>query len=104
MPSVIKHWNDPNNAVTLNGIPVRREKSIWLDSYQTWLPVLPQSMHFCFRDMSVPRGTTLFCTCGSPAIVVGYEAYRKYNSYLGAEVIACHHFIQYGQHSDGSHE
>lgn len=104
MPTIIKHFNDPNNAVTLSGHQVRREKSIWLPSHSSWLPVLQTSMHFCFRDPTVPRGTTLFCTCGSAAIVVGYEAYHKYSSYIGSEVITCHHFIQYGVHSDGSHE
>ena len=104
MPQVIKHWNDPNNAITLRGVPVRREKEIFLRSHQATLPVLPTSMHFCFVDTTVPRGTTLFCTCGSPAIVVGYEAYKRYQSYMGSEVIACHSFVQYGIHNDGSHE
>lgn len=104
MPQIIKHWNDPNNAITLNGLPVRREKEIYLRSYERSLPVLPQSMHFCFVDTTVPRGSTLFCTCGSPATVVGYHAYQRLQSFMGSEVIACHYLIQYGVHSDGSHE
>lgn len=104
MAQVIKHWNDPNNAITLNGLPVRREKEIFLRSRQARIPTLPQSMHFCFVDTTVPRGTTLFCTCGSPAVIVGYEAYKNMNSYIGSEVIACHYLVQYGVHSDGSHE
>ena len=104
MPQVIKHFNDPNNAVTLGGVRVRREKEIFLRSRQSHLPVLQTSMHFCFVDTSVPRGTTLFCTCGAPAVIVGYGAYKRYQSYIGNEVIACHNFIQYGVHADGSHE
>ena len=102
--NVIKHHNDPKHAVTLHGDNVERQVQIFLPSYRAWLPVLQTSMHFCFRDPSVPRGTTLFCTCGSPAIIVGFEAYKKYNAYMGMEVISCHYFIQYGVHSDGSHE
>lgn len=105
MPNnIIRKHNDPNNAITLGGITVRREEKIFLPSYKQWFPVLPTSMHFCFRDASHPRGSTLFCTCGAPAIIVGFEAYNKHSSYIGNEVIACHSFIQYGRHADGSHE
>lgn len=101
---VIRNHNDPNHARTLGGRDVYREKEIYLPSYHSNLPVLQTSMHFCFRDASQPRGSTLFCTCGSPAIVVGYEGYKMYQSFIGNEVISCLHFIQYGRHSDGSHE
>jgi len=102
--NLIRSHNDPKNAITLGGQHVHREDRIFLPSHNSNLPVLQTSMHFCFRDASVPRGTTLFCTCGSPAIVVGFEGYKKYQSFIGNEVIACHYFIQYGVHSDGSHE
>lgn len=101
---VIRHAGDPNHARTLAGKEVQREKEIYLPSHKAILPVLQTSMHFCFRDASQPRGSTLFCTCGAPAIVCGYEAYGKYQSFIGNEVIACLSFIQYGVHSDGSHE
>lgn len=101
---VIRNSGDPNHAKTLGGIPVQREKELFLKSYQQWFPILQTSMHFCFRDASQPRGSTLFCTCGAPAVIVGYEAYKKYQSFIGNEVIVCHHFIQYGRHADGSHE
>lgn len=102
--AVIKHWNDPNNAITLGGMHVRREKEIWVPTHDAWIPCLPTSMHFCFRDESVPRGSTLFCTCGSFAEIVGYHVYNRFSSFMGNEVIACHNFIQSGVHADGSHE
>lgn len=101
---VIRNTGDPNVARTLAGMRVERQKEIYLPSHRAVLPVLQTSMHFCFRDASQPRGSTLFCTCGAPAVVVGYEAYKKYQSYMGNEVITCLFFIQYGRHSDGSHE
>jgi hypothetical protein len=104
MPQVIRNTGDPNHARTLNGKPVQREKELWLPTYQSYIPVLQTSMHFCYRDPSVPRGTTLFCTCGAIAVVVGYEAYRHLQSYMGNEVIVCLNYIQYKTHSDGSHE
>jgi hypothetical protein len=102
--NIIRTHNDAHNAITLNGRPVRREKEIYLPSHQAVIPVLQTSMHFCFRDDSMPRGTTLFCTCGSFATVVGYNAYKHLNAYIGNEAIACHSYIQTNQHSDGSHE
>lgn len=104
MPQIIRRHNDANNAITLGGKRVQREKEIYLPSHKQWFPVLQTSMHFCFRDASQPRGSTLFCTCGAPGIIVGFEAYKKYQSFLANEVIVCHHFIQFGRHSDGSHE
>ena len=104
MSKIIRNHNDPSHAITLNGVPVQREKEIYLPSHQAILPVLQTSMHFCFRDPSIPRGTTLFCTCGSFAVVAGYESYKSLNAYIGNEVIVCHNYIQFGSHSDGSHE
>ena len=104
MPSIIKHHNDPNFAVTLGGDRVTRQDEIYLPSHKQWYKVLQTSMHFCFRDPSVPRGTTLFCTCGAPAGVFDYSAYKDWNSYVGNQVIACHNFMQFRIHADGSHE
>jgi len=104
MGNVIKHWNDPKNAVTLSGHHVHREERMFIPTHSQWFPILQTSMHFCYRDPTVPRGSTLMCTCGSSAGIFGYEAYKKYNSYVGNEVVACTEFIQQGHHSDGSHE
>jgi hypothetical protein len=104
MPKVIRNFNSANEAITLDGKRVQREREIYLPSHHAVLPVLQTSMHFCFRDASHARGSTLFCTCGASGVVVGYEAYKKYQSYIGSEVIVCHNFIMYGVHSDGSHE
>jgi len=105
MPNnIIKHHNDPKWAYTVFGDRVERKDSIFLPSDNRWYPVLQTSMHFCFRDPTNPRGTTLFCTCGAPAAVFGFEAYRHWNSYIGNEVIGCTSFLQYKIHADGSHE
>jgi hypothetical protein len=102
--NIIKHHNDPKFAYTLKGDRVERQTEIFLPTDKQWYPVLQTSMHFCFRDPTNPRGTTLFCTCGGVAAVFGYEAYKNWNAFIGNEVIACHNFIQYRMHSDGSHE
>ncbi len=104
MPKIIRNHNDPNHATTLNGRYVQREKEIYLPSHNASIPVLQTSMHFCFYDPTLPRGTTLFCTCGAVAGVFGFEGYKRWTSWIGNEVIACYNFIQFGVHSDGSHE
>lgn len=104
MPNVIKHWNDPRHAVTLSGHTVERQEAIYLKTHERAYQTLPTSMHFVYRDPTVVRGSTLLCTCGAPAGVFGFEAYRKWSSYIASDIIACTHFIQYGVHSDGSHE
>lgn len=101
--NIIRSHNDPNKATTLRGVEVQREKEIFLPSYRQTFPVLQTSMHFCFYD-ATSFGTSLFCTCGAPGIIVGYHAYGRFNSYVGNEVIACYSLIQFGFHSDGSHE
>src|SRR5689334_14717883 len=101
---IIRSHNDPKHAITLNGKYVQREKEIYLPSHHAVLPVLQTSMHFCFRDASQPSGSTLFCTCGAMGVVIGFEGYKHLASWIGNEVISCHHYIQYGVHADGSHE
>ena len=104
MPTIVRNHNDPYKAITLGGRDVRRQDQIFLPSYNQWFPVLQTSMHFCFRDGTVARGTTLFCTCGSFAEIVGYHAYKDLNSFIGNEVVVCHSYIQTRRHADGSHE
>lgn len=105
MPQVIRNTGDPRNTVTIDGGIVHREERIFLSSHHQWYPVLHTSMHFCYKDPIIRSGkSTIWCTCGSFAGIFGYEGYKKYNSFIGVEVVACNHFIQYGVHSDGSHE
>ena len=104
MANVIKHWNDPNHAVTLSGHQVVRQEAIYLNSHERAYQVLPTSMHFVYHDPTVSRGSTLLCTCGSSAGVFGYEGYKRWSSFIATEIIACSEFIQQGKHADGSHE
>jgi hypothetical protein len=107
MTSVIRNHNDPNFAITWSGQRVNREKSIYLPSHSRSYYCLNTSMHFVFRDPSEnpkARSSTLFCTCGSPAGVFDYAAYRRFQSSNQGEAIACIELIQQGRHADFSHE
>ncbi len=107
MTTVIRNHNDPNHAITLNNEWVNRQDEIYLPSYHKSFPCLQTSMHFVFRDPAEHKrmmSSTLFCTCGSPAAIFDYLAYRKWKSKNEGEMIACIEFIQQGVHADGSHE
>lgn len=101
MPNVIRHYGDLKNTRNLQGEEVQRQEYLFLKSYKQWLPCLNTDTHFVYKSNRL--GSSTLCTCGSPAVVMGYDAYKKYQSYMGNEVIMCHHFFQYGTHSDGSH-
>ena len=105
MANVIRNWNSPNEATTLSGHKVKREQAIYLKSHEAAYPCLPTYLHFCYKDPTIHRGSTILCTCGAAAGVFGREAYKKWTSInYGNEVIACTEFIQQGKHGDNSHE
>lgn len=105
MANVIRNWNSPNEAITLSGHKVHRENAIYLKSHEAAYAVLPTAMHFCYKDPTVIRGSTLLCTCGAPAGVFGRVAYKGLTSVnYGNEVIACTSYIQNRVHADGAHE
>jgi hypothetical protein len=104
MANVIKHWNDPKTAITLSGHRVIRQEALYLKSHERAYQVLQTSLHFVYHDPTVLRGSTLLCTCGASAGVFGFEAYKRWSSFIATEIIACTHFIQYGIHADRSHE
>lgn len=106
MSHIIKHFNDPNHAQSVTGEWISRSREIYLPSHHRAYPCLPTSMHFVFREpnMEGRRGSTLFCTCGSPAGVFEWTAYRRWTSINIGTAVACVEFIQQGKHADGSHE
>jgi len=104
MANVIRNWNSPKSATTISGHIVTKQPALYLKSHERAYQTLPTAMHFVYYDPTVPRGSTLLCTCGSSAGVFGYEGYKRWSSFIATEIVACHNFIQYGVHADGSHE
>lgn len=107
MPNIVRSWNSSKVATLQSGHQVERQERLYLKSHQEWYDCLPTEMHFCFFDpRSVTRkGSTIYCTCGSPAGVFGRDGYRQFTEVnYGVNVIACTSLIQTGVHADGSHE
>lgn len=101
-PKVIHQYGRPYKAKTLSGKWVERQDQIYVPSHREVYPVLDYDTHFIYRD-GENLGSTLLCTCGSPAGVIGYEGYKRFASYRGMNVIACIYYTNHGHHADGSH-
>lgn len=98
-PTIIKHAGQVNEAM-VNGRVMKRFSLIFIPTIGT-VKAAPTDNHFVFRDERV-IGWTLFCTCGSPAIVL---ADRKVLDSLGSsdrELLVCFHQAMRRRHADGS--
>lgn len=103
-PKVIRHYG------TLNWVEVegqrieRQEKILMFDRGEgatpVWVKCTPYDNHFIYK-YTKRKGWTTFCTCGSPAVVVNYDAYKQYGSQQGALLVCYWHTVN-GRHADGS--
>lgn len=112
--SIIKRYLSPNSAVTGEGHTVRREDRIFLrdpSQYIRWVACAPYDNHFIYKDPEYEKGTigksAIMCTCGSMAVIVGYNAYKKdaspaTDSGNPGELLVCLMHAQTGRHADGS--
>lgn len=101
MPNVVRNIGDLKHTKNVDGRDVYRQDEIFLSSYGYHVRCLNTDNHFVYKSNKL--GASTLCTCGSPAVTMGYHAYYKYSSYIGNEVLMCHFFFQYGVHADGSH-
>lgn len=97
-PKVVRSIGDLKQ-VTVDGKKFYRQPSIHIQDMGTTL-CAPYDNHFVFMDAR-RRGWTLFCTCGSIACVVGYDAYKNDASPQG-QLLVCYYHAATGKHTDGS--
>lgn len=104
--SKIKHKGDPNTATTLDNFKVEREEHLYYPepTKERFVKCAPYDNHFLYRDPSGKPGRWwAMCTCGSPAVIVGYNAYRSDSSPTRTgELVVCYQHVQTGLHADGS--
>lgn len=111
---IIHHYNSPNSAVTVDGKEVHREEKIWYAEYDDegypingrFIACAPDNSHFVYIDPMwkkiVGRWFAL-CSCGSVAVIVGYNAYRQESSPSvegtnKGELLICKWFLDNGVH------
>jgi len=100
---VVRHHGDLNTVLLEeDGTRVNRSKNIFVNMEIGLVNCAPYDNHFMFKHVFNSRGWTLWCTCGSPAGVVNYDAYAKDSSANMGALLVCLHHAGYNQHLDGS--
>ena len=99
MAHVVRNVGKVMRATTSSGDVVERQERLALrdGSY----PCVMSDTHFIYRTRRL--GTTTKCTCGSDAVIVGYQQYKNYEPFIGNEVLMCMAYAQNGRHADGSY-
>ena len=107
--SIIKHYLSPNEGITVDGKKVFRKDKVFVKEWGRFVVCAPYDNHFIYLDESNKMGRWFaMCTCGSPAVVVGANVYKKDASPTSGsgirpgEMLVCLHHAQYGKHADGS--
>jgi len=111
---IIHHYNSPNSAITIDGKEVRRESKIWYAEYDDegypingrFIACAPDDLHFVYIDpmwKKIVGRWFAMCTCGSVAVIVGYNAYRQDSSPSTegtnkGEMLMCKWFLDSGVH------
>lgn len=103
---VVRHAGDLKSVyLEEDGSTVYRSKSVDIPDMGK-VVCAGYDNQFVFRHLfkkkgEVIRNWTLFCTCGSPAVVTGYDAYAK-DASAGVPMLLCYHHAMYNKHADGS--
>lgn len=106
--AIIKHFNSVNSATTLDGKNVKREEMLLFDEpgKERFIRTAPYDNHFIYIDplwRSIKGRWKFMCTCGSPAGIVGYNAYKNdASSTETGELLVCLSHARTGKHGGGS--
>jgi hypothetical protein len=107
--AIIRQWNSPNQAETMDGHLVEREKHLYFgEPFNRFVLCADYDTHFVYDDPEARKGTigrwTPVCTCGSAAGVVGYNAYKQDASpsagMVTGELVVCLIHAQTGLHAN----
>lgn len=88
-------------AIVHGGRRVGREERIFLKSHRAWYYTMDYDNHFIYEHKGY--GSSVMCTCGSHAIVVNYDVYRRYHSVNKGAMLVCAYYTDHNHHADGSH-
>lgn len=99
-PKVIRIYNKARIAY-VDGETIERQNEIFIPSYRQWYRTIEEDpTHFSYYRRS-GLGSTMMCTCGSPAAIYNYDVYGRFTSVNRGQVIACIHYMEHGRHADG---
>jgi len=98
---------DANSATTVDGHKVTRLEEIFVPEWGTFVKCAPYDDHFIYED---PESLTKLgrwahmCTCGSPAIIVGFKQYSQDASKYSGGLFVCKHFTDTSLEGHGVHQ
>lgn len=99
---IVRQVGTPKNLIDLNGNPVNRVDKIFVPEMNYWVPVAMYDNQTIYDSGSKKKGQSPYlCSCGSIAVIIGSNVYKKDQSPSGALFVCLSH-AQTGRHSDGS--
>lgn len=103
-PKVIRHAGDLTKVIWRNKT-FHKQNAIFIPNMGL-IKCIDYGNHFIFRDTR-ELGSQLFCTCGSPAVALNYDAYKYGQSSNDGALLACMVHAGMvdgnpGRHADGS--
>lgn len=102
--SIVRSVDSANSATLSDGTKVHRVDKIFIREWSRFVTCSPDDVHFIYEVPPKKKGYWFAgCSCGSPAVIVGSNAYAQYGSSTDTgEMVICYHFVMYGKHSDGT--
>ena len=102
--SIIHHRGSVNEATTLDGHKVTRQEEIFIPAWGIFTKCAPYDDHFVYEDPEsknkIGRWVHM-CTCGSPAVIVGFTGYSRDASKGSGGMLVCKLHADTGFHQTG---
>src|SRR3990172_995478 len=99
--SIIRHHNSPNRA-EYRGLTFYRQEKIYVPEMRQFVMCASYDQHFIFEVPVRLKDSYFRCTCGSPAVIPGFGAYKHLASPTrSGYMLVCLVDTTFGHHADG---
>lgn len=102
MAHIVRQVGKPKRFRTYDGKWVQAKDKIFIPEYRSHVVCAPYDNHTIYETGLTAEGTMPYmCTCGSIAVIVGWDAYKQQASPQGMLFVCLMH-TTYGKHADHS--
>lgn len=102
MIRIVRQIGKPRVFKDQNGQWVEAKEKIFIPEWGVDIPTAPYDNHSIYETgLTAPGTLPYMCTCGSNAVIVGFNVYKGQASKQGA-LFVCHSHASTGKHADGS--
>lgn len=106
----IRVRNTPTKATLEDGTIIERTDRVFIPEWSRFVRCIDYDNHFVALNPSKKEGMWFaLCSCGSPAVIVGYNQYKHGASpssggvgFVAGEMLVCYVHTLFGKHADGS--